>query len=333
MDRLIERVRAIPGVSEATMVHLPPGSADAGVTGPMAVEGQTPDELERNPMVSMEWVPEGHFRTLGMTLLRGRTFHAGDRGNDPRVAIVTESFAEHHWPGDDPIGKRLGNGDTMAFATVVGVVADVRYRELRKSWLDVYFPVGQTFHDGPGGGYFGGEALVVRSVHASEALAPAIRAAVHEVDPEIPVQSVVPIESILDTELARPRFQAVLLGLFAGTGLLLAAVGIYGVMATVMGARVPEIGIRLALGSTPAGAVGTVWKRGAALSAVGIGLGVLAAIATTRFLSSLLYGVSPLDPQSFVGAAAVLTSAALLAAYLPARRAARVDPATSLRHE
>jgi predicted permease len=333
MDRLVERARSIPGVSRATFVQQPPGSADAGVTGTMAIEGQTEDEQKRNPMVSLEWVPEDYFETLGMTLLRGRLFHRGDRGNDPRVAIVSESFAARHWPGEDAVGKRLGNGTTMAFTTVVGVVADVRYRELRKSWLDVYFPVGQTFRDGPRGGYSGGRALVVQSMYDAEALGPALRAAVHEVDPDIPVQSIVPLDAILDTEVARPRFHAVMLGLFAVTGLLLAAVGIYGVMATVTGARAPEIGIRLALGSTPGEAVGTIWKRGAAISAVGIGIGVLAAIATTRFMSSLLYGVSPLDPRSFAGAAVFLGAVALLAAYLPARRAARVDPAITLRHE
>jgi predicted permease len=333
MDRLIERARAIPGVSDATIVQQPPGSADAGVTGAMAIEGQTEDEQKRNPMVSIEWVPEDFFETLGMTLLRGRRFDRGDRGNDPRVAIVSESFAARHWPGEDAVGQRLGNGTTMAFTTVVGVIADVRYRELRKSWLDVYFPVGQTFRDGSRGGYSGGRALVVRSIQDAESLAPALRAAVHQVDPDIPVQSVVPLDTILDTEVARPRFQAVMLGLFAGTGLLLAAMGIYGVMATITGARAPEIGIRLALGSTPGEAVGTIWKRGAAISAVGIGLGVLAALATTRFLSSLLYGVSPLDAGSFAGAAGFLGGVALLAAYLPARRAAQVDPAITLRHE
>jgi putative ABC transport system permease protein len=332
MDRLIERARAIPGVSHATVVQQPPGSADAGVTGPLSVEGQTEDEQKRNPMVSIEWVPEDYFKTLGMTLLRGRQFHRGDRGDERRVAIVTESFAAHHWPGEEAVGKRLGS-TTMPLVTVVGVVADVRYRELRKSWLDVYFPVGQTFSGEPGRGYYGGRALVVRSIYDAETLAPALRAAVHEVDPDIPVDSIVPVDAILDTEVARPRFQAVMLGLFAGTGLLLAAVGIYGVMATLTAARAPEIGIRLALGSTPGEAVGAIWKRGAAISAVGIGIGVIAAVATTRFMSSVLYGVSPLDPGSFAGAAAFLTTVALLAAYIPARRAARVDPAITLRHE
>ncbi|HSF15012.1 MAG TPA: ABC transporter permease [Vicinamibacteria bacterium] len=333
MDRLTERARAIPGVTDVTAVQHPPGSADAGVTGPLSVEGQTEEERERNPMVSIEWVPESYFETLGMTLLRGRPFQRSDRGNEPRVAVVTESFAAHHWPGEDPIGKRLGNGTTMAYTTVVGVAADVRYRELRKSWLDVYFPVGQTFNDGPQGGYYGGRALIVRSIYDAETLAPALRAAVQEVDPDIPVESIVPLDAILDREVARPRFQAVMLGLFAGTGLLLAAVGIYGVMATVTGARAPEIGIRLALGSTPREAVGAIWKRGAAISALGIGLGVIAAFATTRLLTSLLYGVSPLDPLSFAGATVFLSTTALVAAYLPARRAARVDPAITLRHE
>ena len=332
MDRLIERVLAIPGVSDATVVQQPPGSADAGVTGPLSVEGQSEYERKRNPMVSIEWVPEHYFKTLGMILLRGRGFHRADRGDEPRVAVVTESFAAYHWPGEEAIGKRLGS-TTMPFVTVVGVVADVRYRELRKSWLDVYFPVGQTFSGEPSRGYYGGRALVVRSIYDAETLAPSLRAAVHEVDPDIPVESIVPVDAILDTEVARPRFQALMVGLFAATGLLLAAVGIYGVMATVTGARTPEIGIRLALGSTPGNAVLTIWKRGAAITAVGIGLGVIVAIATTRFMSSLLYGVSPLDPGSFVGAGAFLTTVALLAAYLPARRAARVDPAITLRHE
>jgi predicted permease len=333
MDRLMDRTRAIPEVSDATAVQHPPGSADAGVTGPLSVEGQTEQEQTRNPMVSIESVPESYFETLGMTLLRGRGFHLGDRGNEPRVAIVTESFAAHHWPGEDAVGKRLGNGTTLALTTVVGVVADVRYRELRKSWLDVYFPVGQSFNDGPRGGFSLARALVVRSNQDTETLAPALRAAVNEIDPDIPVQSIVPIEAILDTEVARPRFQASMLGLFAGTGLLLAAVGIYGVMATVTRARAPEVGIRLALGSTPAEAVRLIWRRGAAITGIGIGLGVIAAIGTTRFMASLLYGVSPLDLSSFVGAATFLMATALLAAYIPARRAARVDPATTLRHE
>lgn len=272
----------------------------------MSVEGQTEEERKRNPMVSIEWVPENYFETLGMTLLRGRRFHRGDRGNDPRVAIVTESFAAHHWTSEDAVGKRRGSPD-MAPATVVGVVADVRYRDLRKSWLDVYFPVGQTFQDAPGRGYYGGRALVVRSIYGAETLGAVLRDAVREVDPDIPVQSIVALDVILEKEVARPRFQAIVLALFAGTGLFLAAVGIHGVMATVTVARTPEIGLRLALGSTPGEAVGTIWKRGAAISAAGLGLGVIAAV--------------------------VLASTALLAAYIPARRVARVDPAITLKHE
>lgn len=331
-DRLMERIQAIPGVRDVTVVQYPPGSADAGVTGPMSVEGQTEEDRKRNPMVSIEWVPESYFETLGMTLHRGRGFESADRGDRRRVAIVTESFAEHHWPGEDALGKRLGS-PTMPFATVVGVVADVRYRELRKSWLDVYFPVGQTFSGEPGSGYFGGRHLVVKSSHDTDTLAPALRAAVHDVDADIPVEAVLPLTSILNEEVARPRFQAIMLGLFAGTGLLLAAVGIYGVMATVTAARTPEIGVRIALGATPGEAVGVVWKRGALITAVGLGVGVAAAATTTRLMANLLYDVSPLDRGSFSLAIAFLTVTALTACYLPARRAARIDPATTLRHE
>jgi len=332
-DRVVERVNALPGVSSSVVVHMGPARGSmAGIIGPPRIEGQTEEEIKQNPMANLEFIQEDYFRTLGIPLISGRTFTISDRGNDNRVAIVSRSFEEKFFAGDTAVGKRLGDGSERSpFATIIGVTGNVRYRELNP-WFEVYYPAGQSFATG-GRGFFFGQKIMIRSTRDPSDLAPSLRAALAELDAEASIASVESVGSALETELARPRFQAVILGVFAAAALLLAAIGIYGVVATLASSRAPEIGLRMALGSSPARAVATIWSAGAWMSVSGVVLGVFGAFATTRYLDSLLFEVSPLDPASFTGAAAFLTIVALLAAYVPARRAARVDPAITLRHE
>ena len=332
-DRLVERIQAIPSVTAATPVFVRPGRSNAGVTGALPVEGQTEEEAKLNPMGNIEIVYENYFQTMGIPILQGRLFTRSDRGNDARVAIVSRSFAEYYWPDDDPIGRRIGGRNTPLL-TVVGVTRDVRYRERARQWLDIYLPAGQnSFGEDDIPGFFHPDEWILRTRLEPEALAPMLREIVLELDADIPVERVTSLDAVFASDVARPRFHAVMLALFATIALVLAAVGIYGVIATLTYARAAEIGIRLALGATPGQAVGIIWKRGAALAMLGVGCGIAAAIATTRTLQSFLYEVSPVDPGSFLLASVVLMAAALTAAYLPARRAARVDPAVTLRHE
>ena len=332
-DRLVERIQAIPGVTAATPVFVRPGRSNAGVTGALPVEGQTEEEAKLNPMGNIEIVYENYFQTMGIPIVQGRLFTRSDRGNDARVAIVSRSFAEYYWPDDDPIGKRIGGRNTPLL-TVVGVTRDVRYRERARQWLDIYFPAGQnSFGEDDIPGFFRPDEWILRTRLEPEALAPMLRETVLELDADIPVERVTSLDAVFAADVARPTFHAAMLALFATIALVLAAVGIYGVIATLTNARAREIAVRLALGATPGQAVGIIWKRGAALAVLGVGCGIAAAIATTRTLQSFLYEVSPVDPGSFLLASVVLMAAALTAAYLPARRAARVDPAVTLRHE
>jgi putative ABC transport system permease protein len=329
LDEAIERARALPGVGAVTSVTRPPFSGPGGWDAPYTGEGQPTEAREANPVLNLELAGAEHFATLGIPIVRGRAFTDQDREDAAPVAIVSEAVARRTWPGEDPIGKRIklgGPESPMPWHTVVGVVEDIRYRELVTPRPSIYFPVRQ----------FGGPvpmSLGLRTQVDAASVVPALRSALLQVDPDLQLVEAAPLTQLLAAPLARPRFSAALLSVFAGLALVLAAVGIYGVMAAYVRQRWHEFGVRMALGAGAGDVRRLVLGQGLLLALVGAGLGAVAALAGTRVLSAVLFGVSPTDPLTFAGVATVLLLVALAACYLPARRATQVDPMVSLRAE
>jgi len=268
-------------------------------------------------------------RALGLPLLRGRTFTEGDNENAPLVTLVNSSLAQHFWPGQDPVGKRflLGHPETdNKWVTVVGVVADTKmYGLANPSRLEIYLPFRQeTSND---------MNLVVRSATDPASLVPAIRAAVAAVDKDQPVFGVETMKQLVSDSVSTRRLTLVLLGLFSALALVLAAIGIYGVMSYSVAQRTHEIGIRVAVGAQQKDVLGLVLGEGTRLVLWGVGLGVVSALGFTRLLSSLLFAVGASDPLTYVGVSVALVLVALIACYIPARRALSVDPIVALRYE
>ena len=330
-DQLLPRLTALPGVISATPTHVGPGSGIFGLSAPMFFEGQTLEESRRNAFSTWEPVLPSYFATFGIPILRGRAFTGADRSDGAPVAIVTDSVARRYWPGEDPIGKRLRfvyspDAREWPWVTVVGVAADTRYRELTKSWMTVYFPADQFF-------FFQASSLVVRASSSAEALAPALLQAVRAVEPGATVASIAPMNTLLRRELARPLTAMTVSGVFALIAIALAAVGVYGVMSYEVRQRRREIAVRSAIGATATAIFRTVLRRSLLVGLAGASIGLVLAGAVTRTLSSLLYGVQPLDPFVFVVGAGALLAVVVAAASLPARRASAVDPIDALRSE
>ena len=325
IGQILPRLEALPGVRSAAPMLTPPFAEVGGVFGRLPAEGQTPNEEAANPVMDYEVVTPGFFRTLGIPLVRGRFFTNDDRKGTLPVVIVGESVAHHYWPGADPLGRRMGHGKDLY--TVVGVVRDSHYRNLSDPRPSIYLPLSQSpFPVTP-------LTLVIATAGPPADLGPAVRRAVSEAVPGISVVSAMPLEAYVAGPLALPRLDALLLALFAGSAILLAAVGLFGVMAAAVRQRTREIGVRIALGATPASVSGLVMARALTIATVGAVAGLFAALASTRALQSMLYAVSPTDPLTLATVLVLLFVVAVLAAYLPARRAQRVDPIVALRAE
>jgi putative ABC transport system permease protein len=327
LDDVIARLESAPGVDGATPINTPPFAGAAGWdASSFTIEGQDPERARTNPSLNLEAIHPSYFATFEVTFVRGRTFEPADRSGAPEVAIVSADLAEHAWPGQDPIGKRLkfGGADSKdPWRTVVGVVRPTRYRELAVPRATLYLPAEQFM--------VSAYILAVRTTSPPGLVAELAREHVRAVDPDVQVTRVAPFTQLLETPLARPRFNAFLIGLFGFTALLLAAIGLYAVMGAHVRERYAEIGIRVALGATSSDVGRLVLGEGLRLAALGAALGLAGAAVGTRLLRSLLFDVHPLDPASMLGAALLLVGASALAAYLPARRAARVDPLSVLR--
>jgi predicted permease len=324
VDRFVAGVGALPNVVGISPVLVDPFLGTNIFNGRFQVEGRPDLAGDANPFVSMEAVGPGYFRTLGIPL-RGRAFTDADREHAPNVVIVSEAAARRYWPGQDPIGRRLKvptDTNPNAWAAVVGVAGDVHFRTLREATPTVYFPYHQFFTQG---------IFVVRTRGDLAAALPAIRRAAHDAAPRARLWNARPMGELLAGPLAQPRLSAFLLGAFALTALALAAVGLYGASASAVRQRTRELGVRLALGATPAGLRRGVLGQALAVAALGTALGTVGALAAARLLSALLFEVSPADPLTFAGVVALMLAVALLAAYVPARRATRVDPAEVLR--
>jgi putative ABC transport system permease protein len=322
---LLERIQALPGVQAAGMVsHLPFGGSKSGAD--VTVEGAPPPKPGDRLIAFMRTVDPGYFRVLQVPLRRGRFFTARDSSGPP-IAIINETMARRCWPNQDPVGRRFGAGSRpAAWFTVVGVIGDVRSTSLAEEPdLEYFFP--HAMLPAPA------MALVIRTPLDPLRLAPAVRAAVRELDRDLPLSDVAALSSAITRSTGTRRFSTALLGIFALLALLLASAGIYGVVSCSVTRRTREMGVRIALGATPGRIAAMVVGRALLLGAAGVAIGMAASLALTRLLRSMLFGVSAADPGVFAGAASFLLAVAALAAYLPARRAARVDPSVALRHE
>jgi hypothetical protein len=273
-------------------------------------------------------VHPSYFDTFEVTLVRGRGFTAADGPGAPLVAVVSDDVAALTWPGEDPIGKRLKMGGAASaepWRTVVGVARPTRYRELERARPTLYVPAEQFI--------VAAQMLALRTSQPLALVAGLARDHVRALDPAARVTRVDAFADLLDRPLARPRFNALLIGVFGGAALLLAAVGLYAVVATSARQRFQEIGVRVALGATARDIRALVLGEGLRLAALGASLGLAGALAASRLVRGLLFEVHPQDPLSLVAAALLLVGVSGLASYLPARRAARVDPAVVLRAE
>ncbi len=326
-DQLLQRVRSLPGVAAAGAIDsLPLGNG--GSTQPIAVEGHPALAMSEQPEVAVRVVEPGFCETMRIPLLQGRALSIADAADRPSVIVISQSMAKRFWPGEDPIGKRL----TMSFSPeksreVVGVVGDVKGDGL--DMLDpvatLYAPLAQQPTPFM--------SLVVRTSSPPDTLVSAVSGAVHEVDREQPALDVITMDDIVTNSLSHQRFNMLLLSAFSGLALLLAAIGIYSVLAYSVRRRIREIGVRMALGAKRGDILRTILGQGAKLALIGTGIGIVAAFGLTRLMSSQLSGVTATDPITFLSVAGLIVMVALVACYIPARRATKVDPMVALRYE
>lgn len=325
-EDLTRRWRAIPGVIAVTPTLIPPLVGDNVFLGRVDLEGQSESDRASNPIIPIESGGKDYFRTLGTPLLRGRSFDDADRENAEQVAIVSESVARLLWPRQNPIGKRIHywvpDTSTM-WRRVIGVAADTHLRKLRDATPTVYVPWRQA-------GFWQFNFAIRTSGDISTVL-PELRREARAVDPQLMLWYVHPMDELLAAPLARPRMSAILMSMFAAAALLLAAIGLYGLMASVVRERTREIGIRMALGAAPERLRREVLTQALIVSGSGALVGLIATLIMSRLLSTILFGVSPTDPIALMAACAVLLIAVTIAAYVPARWATKVDPAAALR--
>ncbi len=326
---LVERSAALPGIRSAAAVGpLPLGGGNMGTT--FEIEGK-PIAKSDLPSTDLKVSTPGYFRTMGITLALGRDFSSGDRLDSPPVAIVNRTFARQFFPGSDPIGRRIKPGISALpgeppFRRIVGVVADVKHQELSEAdGPEAYVPESQV--------PFASMTVVARTTGPPLAAASSLAAAVHAGDPTIPVFDVRTIDEYMSQAVARPRFNTVLLGLFAALALVLTAVGLYGVLSYSVSQRTHEIGIRRALGASDSAVYRLFVGHGMRLAALGLILGIAGAIMATRLLSTLLFRMEPFDFPTFAAVTLGLAFVSLAASWLPARRAAGIEPTVALREE
>jgi predicted permease len=322
-ERIVAEVRALPGVSSAGGVDLMPLDSQEHQVSRFVIEGQPLPASGVRPLVEFRSASLDYFSTLRIPLIRGRLFTPDDWPT-PNI-LINEQMARRYWPESDPLGKRIDLctlDPKPCWSQIVGVVGNVHQFGLDKTpTYDVYFAGGWKQH------------LVVRAASDPASMAAAVKDAIHRADPNLPVTKISTLDALVLDSLSPRRFSAVLIGVFAALALLLSGAGVYGVMSYAVEQRTREIGVRMALGAQPLTILGLIVGRGARLALAGIVVGAAGALALTRLLASLLYGVRPTDPLTFAGVALLLAFVALLACYIPARRAMRVDPMIALRYE
>src|SRR6266849_312892 len=331
-QHLLEKVQILPGVESAGVgMSLPPNLLE--VTDYFTVEGQAAVSERMLGLADLVFASPNYFQALGVPLLKGRLFSAADRAGTAKVAIINLTLARHYWPNENPIGKRLRTGGperpNNPWMEVVGVVGDIKYSGLDAApEMVLYEPYQQAA--------WSSMYLVVRTSSKLDnpaTLASAVQNAVRSLDKDLPVAHIRTMEQLLSESVEQPRFRTVLLEIFALIAVSLATVGIYGVLAYSVSQRRHEIGIRMSIGARRSDVLWLVVGQGMLLTFIGVAIGVTGAFVLTRFLSTLLYEVRPTDPATFVVVPLLLAGVALLACYIPARRAMRVDPMVALRYE
>jgi len=333
VERIVERVRSLPGVRSAAVTTLLPMQG-AGSTIHFNRAAQPPKGPDDYVMAGYRAVGPDYLATLGVPLRKGRMLTERDREGAPHVVVVNESMARVFFPGRDALGQviQLGTEPDPQFPTmeIVGVVGDMKQSFEAGSKAEMFVPYLQ--HPDPIlAGMYLNPALVVRTTTDPAVVSPSLRTALREIDPEQPLVNMRTMQTQMAGTTAQPRLQATLLGVFAVLAAALAVVGVYGVIAYTVAQRVPEIGVRLVLGASPAQVVGLVVFDGARLLAIGLAIGLVAAAFASRAIQGLLFAIKGLDPLTFAMAPLLLGIAALFASYLPARRAAHVSPASALR--
>jgi putative ABC transport system permease protein len=323
--QLLEHIRAMPEVQSAGITsYLPLSGAIRFVF--VCPEGRVCEGIGKDPTSAVRQVSAGYFETVRTPLLSGRTIEEKDIGGGSPVVVINETAAKHFFAGQNPLGKHLANSRDMLQREIVGVVADVKFSALNAANTEeMYLPMAQV--------PWPNTTLLVRSRANLQSLVAAVRTKIAELDPNLPVAGISSMEEVVGASVAQPKLTMQFVGIFAGFALLLAAIGIYGVMAYTVTARKQELGIRVALGARPADILRLVVGQGMRMTLIGVALGVVVSLALTRLLASLLFGVRATDPLVFSAASLLLVGVALLACYLPARRATRVDPIIVLRCE
>jgi len=327
----LARIRNLPGIESAGTTTVLPFSGDWS-TGSFTVEGFVKETSEFRPWGDVRIVSPGYLETLRVQLIKGRMIESTDATKAPAVAVIDEELSRRFFAGRDPIGGRITFDDspsqTTQWITVVGVVRHTAHEGLdAKARVQLYLPVAQAPY-GTQAAYF-----AVRSSRPPMTLVADMRAAIRAADPQQPIANAKALEELIHESMGQRRLALLLLGVFAGLALVLASLGIYGVISHNVAQRTRELGIRMALGAAQSNVLGLVIRQGLRLTAIGISLGALAAIALTRVMQSQLYEVQPTDPTTFVLTALLLGAVALVAALVPALRATRVDPAVALRAE
>ena len=324
--QLTERVQVLPGVESATTAWLTPFSNAIGKNG-VVIEGWQPKPGEENIAIDSNNVGPGYHELLGIPLALGRGFTAHDHANAPRVVIINEAMARTYFPNQNPLGKRFSLGPGRPWLEIIGVTRDYRLHSLTET-ATPHFDRPALQHP------FGASArLVVRTKLDPLAVLPAVRKEALALNPQVTINIPTTLQDELKDSIAAARMASTLTSLFGLTALLLAAIGLYGVMAQTVSRRTHEIGLRMALGAGRRDVLQLVLKQGLMLTSLGLGLGLLAALMMTRLIRSLLYGVGTTDPLTFVAVVLLLAAVALLACWIPARRATKVDPMVALRCE
>ena len=331
--RLIDRLQMLPGLQQAGVARdLPFSGGDASLN--FVIENAPVLSTVEQPRAKYRAVSAGYFAAMGIPLVRGRYFSPSDGEKTPGVAIINATTARRYFPGQDPIGKRIKAGfDESQWCTIVGVVGDVKHRGLDAELnAETYYhylqvpPVWMNFVEGT-------MTIVLRTYTDPSSMVAAARNEVQQLDKNQPVFNVKTVEEMLQSSVAKPRFRTLLLGVFAGIAMLLAATGLYGVIAYSVNQRINEIGVRIALGAQKGDVLKLIVGHGAQLAAIGVGIGLASAAVLMRIISKLLFGVNATDPVTFLVMSALLLTVALAASYIPARKAIKLNPIAALHHE